>query len=1251
MGRTVACLVALMGLGCSEAMEVASGDGLLVAAEPPAKLGPVWLDGKLLSRGRGRLLLIDPRTGGPASEGQFRLEAAVSRAPGRLILAGTVTAAGEQETVCQLQVRLPVGEEGWLFWDNISRARPIRAGEECVQSVYPVCCVTDPGRQLGVAVALDPDPLQPALCSYDPAEKALVVNWFFGFTPWARAEYRMRAPFRLEIYRVEPGWGFRSALERYCRFHPEKFDWRAKLAGLWLFASAPESLPNPQHYAYHEGGPPPTADLARGLGTFPYSCAGDLVIALPVEWGVPKNYEEMVERLRRWEELPRLDDWEDLGGAQVDSQVSHTGARSLKFSLARPGQRAEVRQVVRLAQQQPEAVTVSAWVKGQEVVGKPGPNFGLWLDILLADGSYDFGKVAPAPVGSYEWQPLSLTVREEKPIEAVNLYLLLRGEYAGTAWFDDLALHVAGRPQENLVRNPGFESAGPPPQAVFLRDNVMYDEQDRMRWFADTWGGADVPPSHPINWLRFSVLVNPDQVNPEGRQTESEAVFAFYDEVFRRWPECAGAYLDGTSGACTVTYDYRRDHFPFFRDPFEYRDKVWRPCASGKASVIRWVEAFKRRYPGKLAFGNVWASTAMFPVCMALDVCGYESSRWWDLDHMDYYRAAACRKPGLLLNYFRIGQNLDTRAGGEKFFRYATAYGLFPSIGRFTDEAYEKFGDLQHLYVPIVKQLFRAGWEPITWAVADEPAVRLQRFGSRLPMYFTLLNPEPVPRVVRLSIDARRLGLGKGLRAVEMVSAASLPLTQKAGRLVTQVALGPEDVAVVVLLPADGVGRWYRERAAESLQGAAYVYGQTPPTSAAAELAQRLRSLKEGQAAAEVAKAVREIREAVGQLEHAAAALPADLKRVSYLRELAAAQQWLNESLLADVGVQVGWWSPGLVAPVDGEVQVVPQVWAGAGRVQVGALRAWPGRLVEPPAGEGKLRLAAAGRCRCPAERAVTAVAEVEATDAAGSKVTLGRRVHAFFAPVCELAVQAEPEPKAVQVRLRNAERRTRAFTVALRAAQGVVVEPAVVAVRLPGGASKQWTAKVAFAASAPSGSYPLELIVRTDQGVTVERREISLLHILPPAEGDLALAAAGARVAVDSSYYAYDERPLNDGVVNPVGVPFNQAAWAAAEADQEHWVEIQWPTPQTVARVVIYWNIENDEVWTSQHIVVQAREGEGGEWKTLAEARPGSGEPVTEVRFAPVRTRAVRILQPKGSGPPKRPRLMWLREVAAYAE
>ncbi|MBI3923217.1 MAG: hypothetical protein HY318_17485 [Armatimonadetes bacterium] len=1224
-----------------------TGDGLALDANLPSSLTALSINGTVVSQGKGGLSLIDPRTGGPPAAGRFSLTAAAKAEGKRVVLSGVVTATGNEETVCQLQARIPVGEEGWLWWDDMSRSRAIRQGEGYVQAVYPLCCVTDPTRRLGLAVGLDPDPLQPATLSYDPNLKCIIVNWFLGFTPRARPEYRMRAPFRIVVYRVLPKWAFRSALDRYYHFHPKKFDWRARHEGLWLFASASESLPNPQHYAYNEGGPPPTNDLPRGLATFPYTCCGDIIVALPPEWGVPKNYDGMMDRLSRWEKIPRLTGWDELSNYDVDASVSHAGERSLRLQSSAPDQMKQVRQTFDMNQREVDPVTVSVWFKAQEVAGPKDLNCGLWIDMAMSDGENQFGKVVPGEVGTHDWQQLKIALGADKPIANLRAYLLFRQGHKGTVWFDDFAVTAASNPEKNLATNGDFESKAMPWQSPMIRDNVMYDESDHMRYFADTWGGADVPPASPINWLRYVLLVNPDQKNPEGRPTASSVDLEKYKTIFEQWPQCRGAYLDGTSGWSTTGFDYCRDHFPCFNDPFQYLGNVYRPCASGMASVVRWVDEFKKRFPGKLAFGNVWASNRMFPMCMGLDVCGYESSRWYDLEYADYYRAAAYHKPGLYLNYFRIGQQLDTRDGGEKFFRYATAYGLSPSIGRFTDEAYQKFGDLQHLYIPIVKHLFRAGWEPVTHAEASDPVVRVQRFGTRLPMYFTLLNPSPAPREVELVIDAQALRLKTtSVVAVEMVGSESVALSKHGASLTTKVTLGPEDVAVVALLPAKGVGAWYRERAAESLQGAAYVYAQTPPTAEAAVLAKRVSDVKSSNVVS-IAEMINAVKTDLTRLRSEGVKLPEDLKRKSYLRDLDEADRLLNESLLADVGGRVGW-KDGRIAPIDGNVQLFAESQPHSGDVCLTLNSILPGRAVEPaalPASEAKPEKSTG--LICPPERALSAVADIAFDDASRKPVTLRRLGHAFFGPVCELSAKSSENASELVVHFRNSDTRPRQFELVLRASPQITLHPSEASLNLAGGESRDINVKVTFATGVKSGSYPVTIFARTDAGVVAERSVVPIVYALPLEAGNLALASAGANLTVDCFYFAYSEKPINDGVVNPVGVAFNAAAWASSEAVEDHWVEIQWQQPKTVGKAVIYWNVENEVVWTSKHVLVQVKEV--NEWKTIAELNQRNVEPVTECRFDSVTTNAIRLLQPRGGGPVVRPNIMWLREVAVY--
>ena len=1224
-------------------------DGLSLEAGLPNALGALALDGRAVSKALGGLVLVDPLTGKPPAAGRFKLSASACVAGRRVVISGWIRATGDAATVCNLQARVPVGDAGWLFWDDVSRRRPIAAGGAYRQDVYPLDCVTSYDASLGVAVGVDPDPVQPAVILYDPALRSLVISWQFSFSPLAAPALRMQAPFRFEIYRTEPQWAFRSALAGFYAFHPRQFDWRARSEGLWLFASGAETLPNPQHYAYNEGGPPTMNDRPRGIHTFPYTCTGDLTIALPPEWGTPKTYEEMLDRLKRWESIPRVLNWEKLTSFDVDQQVAHSGKLSLKFTATDKSTQ-ETRQYVTPDQKKLDPITVSVWTKAQAVTGSKDSNYGLWLDMEAADGTHDWGKVAPADPGTHDWQQLKIVVGQNHPIHEIRLYLLLRGGHTGTAWWDDVSVTAASAPDKNLVLTPGFESAGPPAEAAYLRANVMYDQADHMRYYADTWGGADVGPASPINWLRFVTLVSPDQRPAEDQRTEAQKDFAMMDAWFKQSPDCAGNYMDGTSAGCTVTWEYRRDHLYAFSDPLMYQANINLPCGNGMAAVSRYVAAYKQRYPGKLAFGNVWASDRMFPMCMALDVPGYESSRWYDLPYADYYRAAAYHKPALYLNYFRIGQQLDTREGGERFFRYATAYGIFPAIGRFTDEAYEKFGDLQHLYIPIVKRLFRSGWEPVPYAATDDPAIRVERYGNGLPMYFTLLNPTDQPRLAKLAIPAATLNLPAGLAVVEVSTSASLPLETAKSVLSTHVALGPQDVAVVALMPQSNLGAWYRGRAAENLQGCSYVYASTPPTNATANLSRQVTAIPAGLSDARIAARTRPILASISQLAQASSSLPDDLKRRSYRRDLEESARLLTEALFADSGARLGWGGDPVTA-IDGHVTVQPTISTPGGGARVTGLQYVRDRLIEPsqaaftPAPGGSQRPLSLG-LEDRAKTSVTALATVLFRDAAGETHEVQRRGYAYFGPVSELAAAYEPASASIAARIRNADTRPRQFVLTLTAAAGVQLSPLTTSLSLAAGETRNVPVKVTFASDLKSGEYAVRLTAALPGGLVMGTAQVQVQYVPPLRPGDLALPASGAQVAVDSVYYAYSEKPLNDGVILPTGA-FNEGAWAAAEAEQDHWIQITWPKPQTITCVQVYWNIEDGVTWTGRQVRVEAKLGD--KWVTATELSPATPEPVTTIQMPPVTTTAIRIVQPKGTGPEKRPNIMWVREVAAY--
>jgi hypothetical protein len=80
-------------------------------------------------------------------------------------------------------------------------------------------------------------------------------------------------------------------------------------------------------------------------------------------------------------------------------------------------------------------------------------------------------------------------------------------------------------------------------------------------------------------------------------------------------------------------------------------------------------------------------------------------------------------------------------------------------------------------YEPANLALRLAGWEPVTYATVNSPAVQLQRFGRGAHIYLTVWGPTP-PASVEIEVDAAKLGLKEKPLFSEMVANAPMKVTQ-----------------------------------------------------------------------------------------------------------------------------------------------------------------------------------------------------------------------------------------------------------------------------------------------------------------------------------------------------------------------------------------------------------------------------------------------------------------------------------------
>jgi len=125
-------------------------------------------------------------------------------------------------------------------------------------------------------------------------------------------------------------------------------------------------------------------------------------------------------------------------------------------------------------------------------------------------------------------------------------------------------------------------------------------------------------------------------------------------------------------------------------------------------------------------------------------------------------------KPYLLL--MNTDYNAFTPDLVEKYLQRSLSYGMFP--GMFSHNAadnpywqnpkwYERDRPQFKKYLPVIKQVAEAGWQPVTLAVCDNQHILVERFGpdSAGKVYLTLLNDSDGLQEGSLRLDP---GLGAG---------------------------------------------------------------------------------------------------------------------------------------------------------------------------------------------------------------------------------------------------------------------------------------------------------------------------------------------------------------------------------------------------------------------------------------------------------------------------------------------------------
>lgn len=1133
---------------------------------------------------------------------------------------------GEDRAV-DLDVALATDLTGWRWHHDINTAEPIGPASQFAERQYPLVAVTS--DDTGVAMALAPD--QPVIYELRGHAGGLTLHTQLGMTALGTGELRSAAQVTVYLFPVDARWGMRDALVTYYALFPAAFERRAMDEGQWLFAFENTRLPNPAHYAYHEGGPDGWQyDEEHGIGTYPYTEVSSLTVhmhRLPTD---------RADALVAWEEYKSNQElsaaqWSMRGGT-IDLQVARTGNRSLRCTKDDPAAWVGASQDVMVNQRERGPVTISGWLRAEDVTGASDREISLYGDVLLQSGEWLFGQIAAFETGTHDWQPASYTIEADQPVQMVRLHCLFRNGHTGTVWFDDIEVIDGARPGVNLALNPSFEEVGVNPGIAAVEAYSIHERDGHPAFFITNNVGSDVAPETPMKLLRFTVNPSPylQQVEGAGLPPGPRSIES-YANMMDSIPALDGAYIDSVSSWATRYLDFRRESFGAVRHSFTYDPQTKQVVAPGRHYMYDYLaELGNALHPrGKWVFTNIHNTMDTFLLYAVSDVPGIESSIT-DHERFAYIRSASYQKPAVLLNFLNL-HGFDVRAKHDLHWRMAVLYGLYPSIGRRCDEAYELYGDLYRRFMPSLQRISAAGWEPVTHASVEPAGLSIERFGnSTSGLFFTAYNGSDEDYAGALALNAGALGLEPGMIACDTTTGWIAPVQIADGRASAELRLPAGEVAVIQVGTPTQIAQTAQAEIDEIVTDLRRLEAQAPE-----ELAARVRGLRgriigmndvapEPLERATVADLVALSNDPAVTARTWTGETPGQaLLRALMLRQrIAAAERGPVTLAVEDAAVQGESGSVSLEVGGEAIGNAVFLLHDAGGLRIIDAQFAWPSEGY----GDGLVDLIALGVGESP-----------------GAVMRTMR-----FRPAIEVGIATEQPGLATLERLltarcHNNTSQLRTLTLRIEAPDPWSLTPAQREVEVPAGGS----AEVQFSVRGREGQVEMvPLRVVAEGGPEEIAAETSAL-CGGPAELDPNLARAqGVQVSVDSSYDGYGPAPLTDGLTWPDGVHWTQRAWASTDAPADHWIELAWPEAVELTRVIVYWNLEDGRLFTPRQVRVEALSGD--RWLPIAEASPQPTEAASTIVFSPTRTTRLRIVQPAGMGPAARPNIMWVTEVQA---
>lgn len=313
--------------GSADEMRVRTGDRFRLEFSSAGALTGVSLDGReLLSTGREELCPIsicDVRKSAQFVRAECK---AVAQKDGAVVHEAEVSGmslgvtaryeATDELFAVKMNVRdtsgrdrgllvrfaLPIRATGWRWWDDMEATRLIgktgtyensrRIREFAALPEWRDVLALNMGTHsvnfcnvisgpVGVCYAVPLDQPRIFRTGYDADEQLFYIVYDVALAN--ETDPSSAAEFTFYLYRCDPAWGMRSALDRYYRLFPDFFTKHVKKEGMWMAFSRLSEVDNVNEFrfAFQEGAPEPGYDDRLGVDSLTYFTHAGLFANIP----------------------------------------------------------------------------------------------------------------------------------------------------------------------------------------------------------------------------------------------------------------------------------------------------------------------------------------------------------------------------------------------------------------------------------------------------------------------------------------------------------------------------------------------------------------------------------------------------------------------------------------------------------------------------------------------------------------------------------------------------------------------------------------------------------------------------------------------------------------------------------------------------------------------------------------------------------------------------------------------------------